>query len=380
MLSRDRDEQHRATSPLELFFDLVFAVAVAQAADTLHEGLVSGPGGTAVFGYAMVFFAVWWAWMNFTWFASAFDTDDWLYRVMTVVQMGGVLILAAGVHDAMVHYDFTAVTAGYVVMRLAMVAQWVRAGVSDPAVRRTAFTYAVGIAVVQVLWVARLALPGTVLPLVGFLVLVAAELAVPAVAERRGVTAWHPAHIADRYGCFTLILLGESVLASAGAVFAARGSGVHVMVLALLAAAGLALAAGLWWVYFLHEQGEHLARSGRSFSYGYVHYVVFAAAGAVSAGIALAVDAASGRSEVPAVAAAFVLTVPVGVFLLSTWFVLLRGVVSPAASVAVIVLSLVIVAAALVPPVTVVATVVLVAVVVAVLELDRTRRSTVLDR
>ncbi len=52
--------------------------------------------GQGVVSYLMVFFAVWWAWMNFTWFASAFDTDDWLYRVLTIVQMAGVLVLAAG--------------------------------------------------------------------------------------------------------------------------------------------------------------------------------------------------------------------------------------------------------------------------------------------
>jgi len=71
--------------------------------------------------------------MNFTWFASAFDTDDWLYRVLTIVQMGGVLVLAAGVHDAMVSFDYAVVTWGYVIMRLAMVAQWLRAAASDPS-------------------------------------------------------------------------------------------------------------------------------------------------------------------------------------------------------------------------------------------------------
>ena len=69
--------------------------------------IVEGQLGEAVVSYLMVFFAIWWAWMNFSWFASAFDTDDWLYRVTTIVQMAGVLVLAAGVHDAMVDQDFT---------------------------------------------------------------------------------------------------------------------------------------------------------------------------------------------------------------------------------------------------------------------------------
>jgi low temperature requirement protein LtrA len=67
---RDPDEEHRAATPLELFFDLVFVVAVAQAAAHLHHGLEEGFGG-AFLNYLLVFFAVWWGWMNVTWFASA---------------------------------------------------------------------------------------------------------------------------------------------------------------------------------------------------------------------------------------------------------------------------------------------------------------------
>ncbi|NEM60364.1 low temperature requirement protein A, partial [Escherichia coli] len=129
--------------------------------------------------YLMVFFAIWWAWMNFTWFASAFDTDDWLYRVHTIVQMAGVLVLAAAVHAAMVDFDFLVVTWGYVIMRLALVAQWLRAAASDPSMRRAALRFAVGIAVVQVFWVARMYVLDGEAQFWSFFVLVAAELLVP---------------------------------------------------------------------------------------------------------------------------------------------------------------------------------------------------------
>jgi low temperature requirement protein LtrA len=71
MVSRFRDEEHRAATPLELFFDLCFVVAVAQAAEDLHHYLSEDHLGHAIVSYLMVFFAIWWAWMNFTWFASA---------------------------------------------------------------------------------------------------------------------------------------------------------------------------------------------------------------------------------------------------------------------------------------------------------------------
>ena len=126
MTGRDRDEEHRASTPLELLFDLCFVVAVAGAASSLHHGLTDGHFGHALVGYLTVFFAIWWAWMNFTWFASAYDTDDVAYRLLTFVQMTGALVLAAGVPRAFDRQDFAVVTVGYVIMRLAMLVQWLR--------------------------------------------------------------------------------------------------------------------------------------------------------------------------------------------------------------------------------------------------------------
>ncbi|UUT35136.1 low temperature requirement protein A [Microbacterium elymi] len=372
MSSRDSGEPHRVASSLELLFDLVFVIAVSQASENLHELLSEGSVGQGVLAYLMVFFAVWWAWMNFTWFASAFDTDDWAYRVLTIVQMGGVLVLAAGVHDAMVSYDFTLVTWGYVIMRLAMVAQWLRAAASDAAVRRTALAFGIGIGIVQVLWVARICMLDATWQLVTFFVLMAAEMIVPVIAERQGRTSWHPHHIAERYGLFTLILLGESLLASATGIFAARGSA-HGWELVGLAVAGLAITAGMWWVYFVHEQGERLARTGRGFGFGYSHYVIFAAAGAVSAGIGACVDVAVGQGELAPRAAVLALTLPVGVFLLAVWVVMLRPLISTAASAVMVIAALAIVASALIPATAVAVTVVLLALVVVVLEVDRAR-------
>src|SRR5690242_4679178 len=83
MTARDRDEEHRASTPLELFFDLCFVVAVAQAGGRLVHAIADGHAAHGVAGYLMVFFAIWWAWMNFSWFASAYDTDDVPYRITT---------------------------------------------------------------------------------------------------------------------------------------------------------------------------------------------------------------------------------------------------------------------------------------------------------
>lgn len=327
MRALDPRSPHRVASPLELLFDLVFVVAVSQASSTLHHLISEGEAAHGLLSYAMVFFAVWWAWMNFTWFASAFDTDDWLYRVMTIAQMGGVLVLAAGVQQAMLHDDFLIVTIGYVIMRLSMVAQWLRAAISDAASRPTALRFAIGVAGVQVLWVARLALPEGAPQFVGFWVLVVLELAVPVWAEHRRRTQWHPHHIAERYGLFTLILLGESLLASANAMIDALSTGEHTGELIGLAAAGVVITASIWWIYFAREQAARLRTTSDGFVFGYLHYFLFAAVGAVSSGVEVEIDHVTGATEIAGSAAGLALTLPLALFLLATWAVLLRGTV-----------------------------------------------------
>src|SRR5689334_1774298 len=99
MRPRDPAERHRVATPLELLFDLTFVVAVARLSSVFAHA-VAADHLEDVVGYLMVFFAIWWAWMNFTWFASAYDCDDAAYRVLTLLQMAGVLILAAGVTAA----------------------------------------------------------------------------------------------------------------------------------------------------------------------------------------------------------------------------------------------------------------------------------------
>lgn len=321
MIARNPDEPHRTASTLELLFDLVFVVAVSQASGALHHFWAEAHFSHGLLGYAMVFFAIWWAWMNFTWFASAYDTDDWLYRVMTVVQMGGALTVAAGAESAMVNHDFRVIAAGYVIMRIALAAQWLRAAISDVERRGTCLRYAVGIVVVQVLWVVWI----TALHGVGWLfpVLAALDMAVPVFAESFRRTTFHPVHVAERYGLFTLIVLGESILASANSIIGgleepgARGR------LIVVSAAALVIVAAIWWIYFDRPQHDQMTTLRRTLFWGYAHYFIFAAAAAFSAGIEVAVDVALGHSHLSTTAAGLTVTVPLAVFVAVSWLVLL---------------------------------------------------------
>ncbi|WP_307102228.1 low temperature requirement protein A [Arthrobacter globiformis] len=143
---------------MELLFDLTFVVAVASLTAHLAHGIAEDHLAESILPFLQVFFAIWWAWMNFTWFASAFDTDDALYRLLTMLQMGGVLLLGAGVPAAFNDGNYLAVTLGFIVMRAGLIAQWLRAAIEDPASRRPAIRYAVGFPILQLGWVLRLVL------------------------------------------------------------------------------------------------------------------------------------------------------------------------------------------------------------------------------
>ena len=289
MGGRDVHEAHRASTPLEALFDLTTVVAVAAAATRLHHGLAEDGVRVAGLAFVQSFFAIWWPWMSYTWFASAYDTDDVPFRVATLVQMIGVLFIAAGIQEA--SGDGIAGTVGFFLMRAGLVAQWWRASIEHPEGRATCRRYAVSIALLQVLWITRMTMapPEWLFPM--FCLLAVLELAVPVWAARAGDTPWHAHHVTERYGLFTIILLGECMVAAANAmsgVLAVEGWSITV---ATVAVAIVGLILGLWWAYFLvpFAQVLHFRRE-RGFLWGYGHALVFGALAALGGVLELAVD------------------------------------------------------------------------------------------
>ena len=317
MTPRAVDEHHRTATPLELFFDLVFVVAVAQASSGLHHAVADRDVADGVIGFAMAFFGLWWAWMNFTWFASAYDCDDVPYRLAVFVQMTGALIFAAGV-PALAEGDLGVGVAGYVVMRLAAVAQWLRAAASDPPRRATGRRYALGIGLVQLGWIGLAFAPAAfVMP--GFLTFLVVELLIPAWAERVAPTTWHPHHIAERFGLMTIIVLGESILAATVAIQSALRAGGAPADVGPVIVGGLLIVFSLWWLYFDRPVHDLLTTLRRAFVWGYGHYFVFASAAAVGAGLAIAVDQATGHADIGSRGAGLAVAIPVAVYLICLW-------------------------------------------------------------
>ncbi|MFE2063800.1 low temperature requirement protein A [Streptomyces sp. NPDC059467] len=319
LTARGRDEAHRVASPLELFFDLCFVVAIAQAGVELVHAVAAGHAGGGVLNYAMQFFAIWWAWMNFTWFSSAYDNDDALYRVVTLVQIAGVLVLAAGISQAFTVHDYLVVWLGYVIMRLAMAAQWLRAARwAEGAERTMALRYAGGVLLCMVGWLGLVLLPEHARAWV-FLVMAIAEMCVPLYAEKDYTTSWHPHHIAERYGLFTIIVLGETISAATVAVKSAVAEHDALGELLPIAAGGLLIVFSAWWIYFVVPISGHLRSNRQSFLWGYGHYLIFSAAASIGAGLEVAVEEAVGKAHISTLAASAAVTLPTALYLLTVW-------------------------------------------------------------
>lgn len=299
MGGRDAHEAHRASTPLELLFDLSTVVAVAAAVGQLHHGLAAGEtlGHLLLLGQA--FFHIWWPWMSYSWFASAYDTDDVPFRLATLMQMLGVLLIAVGLQQG--ESGETAGVVGFALMRLTLIAQWWRASRGDAARRATCQRYALAIGVIQLLWLGRAWAAPEAWQLPLFMALAALELAVPPWAARRGDTPWHGHHIAERYGLLTLILLGECMAAAVNAMAGVISAEGWSPTLAGVALGIVGLLMVLWWAYFLvpFPQVLHLRRE-RAFVWGYGHAFVFAALVALAAGLEMVADALKAAGSQPA--------------------------------------------------------------------------------
>ncbi len=297
-LDRDPHEPHRAATTLELFFDLVSVIAIAAVTAGLHHAIADGHGFDALPRFVFLFLAVWWAWMNFTWFASAFDNDDVFHRILTMVIMGGALIFAGGAAHIFTTLDFSFGLLGWIVMRAGMVGLWLRAAAEAPGYRATCLRYAAGIALAQVGWTVTYfaTAPGSPAFFAAGAFCFLLEFSVPPVAESVGATPFHRHHIIERYGLLMIISLGEIVL-SVSHGFATLFGGHPSAAAALVSVAALVIVFSVWWLYFC--EAEHLVttRQPTALIWGYGHVFIFMATAALGASIAASIDVATHHGE-----------------------------------------------------------------------------------
>jgi low temperature requirement protein LtrA len=336
MGGRDPHEEHRVATPLELLFDLTFATCFSFAASQFAAALAEGRYAEASLGFGFASFAICWAWINFSWFSSAYDTDDWLFRVATMVQMIGVLVLAIGLPPMFAsiergqRLDNSVMVLGYVIMRVALVSQWLRAAKQDPGRRRACLTYAITISVAQIGWVAlifaHLSAVGAIVPVA---VLVLIEFAGPVLAERKdGGTPWHAHHIVERHSLFAIIALGEGVVGTVAALSAVVEQQGWSLEAALVGIAGTGLTFGMWWIYYMVPAAEVLERHrDRAFVWGYGQMLIVTAIVATGAGLHVAAYFIEHKSVIGPLATVLSVAAPVAVYIgliYATYYYLVR--------------------------------------------------------
>ncbi|GAA3553012.1 low temperature requirement protein A [Microlunatus spumicola] len=336
MPGRDPRERGRTTTPLELLYDLTYVIAFGAAAEQLAHQVGEGHVVPAVGAYLFAVFAVTWAWLSFTWFSSAYGNDDALVRVLTIVQMVGVVVLIFGLPVGFTSAaeggspNNALLVVGYVVMRVPLVVLWLRAARQDPGHRRVTTAYAVIIVLAQLGWLLTAVLP---LPLgatvVALVVLALAEMVAPVVVELRwGLLPWNPGHLAERFSLLTLITLGEVIAATVAAVTALTDEQGWSVAAVVIVSSGLVLAAALWWAYFLVPSRVVLEqRPGRIFAWRYAHLPMFGALAAVGAGLRVASEAVE-QGEISLLQIALALAVPVAavvVMIFLMWSILMRS-------------------------------------------------------
>ena len=151
--------------------------------------------------------------------------------------------------------------------------------------------------------------------------MVAVELSIPIWAEAAQRTPWHPAHLAERYGLFTLIVLGESVISTTRAFQVALDAGQDKLTLLGQATAAVVIIFSMWWLYFDRQTHDRLTtRDARVFIWGYGHWFIFAAIAANGAGLAAAVDYNTDHSELSAIETGYAMAIPLALYILGLWY------------------------------------------------------------
>lgn len=287
-LRTKEQEDKRSATWLELFYDLAFVVAVAVLSERLL-GDIRLVGMASYFGY---FALLWWLWASHTYYADRYDTDDFLYRILAAAQMVTVVVLAAALSGET--QSTTAFAVGYAFARILLLLMYTRAYRHVPETRDLIRGYLIGFGSAAVVWAAAIFVSEN-LRFALWAVALAVDLATPWVMRReQAKVPLDISHLPERFGLFTILVLGESIAAVVAGVTHAGWTPAPVV--ALVAAIGVATA--FWWMYFDNARGgivrrdASVRRTWRPTGWIYTHLPLAAALAALAVAMERAIDEA----------------------------------------------------------------------------------------
>ena len=287
----------RHASWLELFFDLVFVLAVAQVARILAEQ-------TDAIGFAKyvaLFLPVWWSWVGFTFYADRFESDEAAYRILMFAGMLAVIGFALALGDAFTPQGDLAVVVCYTLVRLVLVVLYLRVAYHVPLARAFSLQYPIGLGISCSLLFISLLFEGSARYAIwGFAFIV--ELATPLLNLRAArMLPIDRSHIPERFGLFTIIVLGEAVIATSMGLANVDWNVATITIASL----GFAMAAAIWWINFEFVEESALVSSSlvQRFTYIYGHFFIVASIGAIGIGVEHAIkEARDAHLHLPTVA------------------------------------------------------------------------------
>ncbi|QMS87580.1 low temperature requirement protein A [Nostoc edaphicum CCNP1411] len=245
-IGEDTEEERRATW-LELFYDLVFVVAVSQLAHNLNEDIsLSG-----WFGFIVLFIPVWWSWIGTTFYANRFDSDDVGHRLLIGIQMLTAAAMAINIHHGLSESS-PGFAISYALGRVVLVIEYVRAGRHISSARPLTTRYAIGFAIAAFFWLISALVP---IPWrFGFWTLgIIIDFATLLTGRKFQIGLLpHASHLPERFGLFTIIVLGEAIIAVVNGVSEQKWD----VLTAISAIFGLIIAFSWWWVYFDNLGGK----------------------------------------------------------------------------------------------------------------------------
>jgi low temperature requirement protein LtrA len=283
---KNKNEEERHATWLELFYDLVFVVTVSQLSHyLLHDVSLSN-----FFGFLFLFIPVWWSWIGTTFFATRFYSDDLGHRLLLLLQMGGAGAMAVNISGAF-NNTFSGFALSYAFMRLILVIEYVRvfrtiksSETANPLVKR----YIIGFSIAAIIWLVSAFVPITEIRFALWVIGLIIDFATPiSTSKLTSKFAPHITHLPERMGLFTLIVLGESIVG----IVNGMTEQIWDVYSVIEASLGLCISFSLWWLYFdstgrlpiqiLREKG----RISLYLIWLYTHFPLVVAITAVGVGI-----------------------------------------------------------------------------------------------
>ena len=285
-------EKERRATWLELFYDLVFAAAVAEIGVSLYSNYTTL---SSFLGTVALFFPVCWTWLGVTFYSARFETDDYIHRILILLQMAAAAALALSIHGALGETSFN-FAISYAAIRGLLVIEYLRAGNRVPAARQFAKKYSKGFSISAIIWLISAFVPAPERFILWSIAL-GLDLAVTIFIGRKHLQLVpNIFYLPERMGLFTLIVLGETIFNLIHSLSGYKwdiGSTISM-------GAGLSIAFSLWWLYFDKIDGSVIrkfrdeAKSGLYITWLYTHFPLVVGLCATAAGISHLVSADQG--------------------------------------------------------------------------------------